>query len=126
MKKIVSIWESFGARVDTADPFKHDEIYAVVSHFPHIAAYALVNTVADIDSKYIEYAGKGFKDTTRIALSSPEMWRDITMFNKENLIKLMDAFKINLDKIKKYLMENNESGIEEEFLKAQKLRESLK
>ncbi|MCL4456787.1 MAG: prephenate dehydrogenase/arogenate dehydrogenase family protein [Nitrospirae bacterium] len=124
--KVVSVWESFGTRVETTDPFKHDEIYAVVSHFPHVAAYALVNTVADIDSKYIEYAGKGFRDTTRIALSSPEMWRDIAMFNKENLIKLMDAFKINLDKIKKYIMEDNGSGIEEEFLKAQKLRESLK
>ncbi|MBI5211996.1 MAG: prephenate dehydrogenase/arogenate dehydrogenase family protein [Nitrospirae bacterium] len=124
--KVVSVWESFGARVETADPFKHDDIYAVVSHFPHVVAYALVNTVADIDSKYIEYAGKGFKDTTRIALSSPEMWRDISMFNRDNLIKLMDTFRINLDKVTKYLMENNESGIEEEFFKAQKLRESLK
>lgn len=124
--KVVSVWESFSARVETADPFKHDDIYAVVSHFPHIVAYALVNTVADIDSKYIEYAGKGFKDTTRIALSSPEMWRDIAIFNKDNLIRMMDVFKDNLDKITKYLMENNESGVEEEFLKAQKLRESLK
>ncbi|WP_333652916.1 prephenate dehydrogenase [Dissulfurispira sp.] len=125
-EKIISIWGAVGAKVEVIDPFTHDEIYAAVSHFPHIIAYSIVNTVGDIDSKYIGYAGKGFKDTTRIALSSPEMWRDISIFNKENLIKMMDVFRENLDKITKCLMENNASGIEEEFLRAQTLRKKLK
>ncbi|MCL5063212.1 MAG: prephenate dehydrogenase/arogenate dehydrogenase family protein [Nitrospiraceae bacterium] len=124
--KVAAIWETFGARVEFMNPFKHDEIYAAVSHFPHIVAYAIVNTIGDIDSKYIEYAGQGFKDTTRIALSSPEMWRDISIFNKENLINLMDVFKDNLDKLTKYLEEDNAFGIEGEFLKAQTLRKNLK
>ena len=124
--KVAAIWEALGARVEFMNPFKHDEIYAAVSHFPHIVAYAIVNTIGDIDSKYIEYAGQGFKDTTRIALSSPEMWRDISVFNKENLINLMDVFKDNLDKLTKYLEEDNAFGIEGEFLKAQTLRKNLK
>lgn len=126
MRKIISMWEAFGAKVEVMDPFTHDEIYAAVSHFPHIAAYAIVNTVGDVDPKYIGYAGKGFKDTTRIALSSPEMWKDISIFNKDNLIRIMDVFRKNLDKITSYLKENNVSGIEEEFLKAQILRKKLK
>lgn len=124
--KIISTWEAVGAKVEVIDPFTHDEIYAAVSHFPHIIAYSIVNAVGDIDSKYIGYAGKGFKDTTRIALSSPEMWRDISIFNKENLIRMIDVFRENLDKITKCLMENNASCIEGEFLRAQTLRKKLK
>ncbi len=124
--KIILTWEAVGAKVEVIDPFAHDEIYAAVSHFPHIIAYSIVNTVGDVDSKYIGYAGKGFKDATRIALSSPEMWRDISIFNKENLIKMIDAFRENLDKITKCLMENNASCIEDEFLRAQTLRKKLK
>ncbi len=123
---VVSLWKTLGARVELMDPFKHDEIYAIVSHFPHIVAYALVNTVGDVDSKYIGYAGQGFKDTTRIALSSPEMWRDISIFNKDNIIKMLDVFRDNLDNMSQYLKENNTSGIEKEFLKAQELRKKLK
>lgn len=124
--KIILMWEAIGAKTELMDPFKHDEIYAVVSHFPHVVAYAIVNTVGDIDSKYIAYAGKGFKDTTRIALSSPELWRDISIFNKENLIKLIDIFKKNLDKMESLLLADNASGVEEEFLRAQALRKKLK
>ncbi len=126
LKKVISVWEAFGARTELMDPFKHDEIYAVVSHFPHVVAYAIVNTVCDINSKYIEYAGQGFKDTTRIALSSSEMWRDISVFNKDNLIKLLGIFRDNLDKIEKFLQAGDASKIEEEFLRAQELRKRLK
>ncbi len=125
-EKIMLIWEAVDAKVEGMDPFTHDEIYAVVSHFPHIIAYEIVNTVGDIDSKYIAYAGKGFKDTTRIALSSPELWRDISISNKENLIKLIGIFRKNLDKIESLLLSEDAADIEEEFLRAQTLRKQLK
>lgn len=124
--KVIAIWQAIGANVELTDPFKHDEIYAVVSHLPHIIAYALVNTVGDVNSKYIEYAGQGFKDTTRIALSSPEMWRDISISNKENLIRLLDIFRENLERIEKLLELSNGHGIEKEFLRAQELRKKIK
>lgn len=125
IEKIISIWKTFGAKVEVIDPFIHDEIYAAVSHMPHIIAYAIVNTVGDIDSKYIDYAGKGFKDTTRIALSSPEMWRDISLYNKENILKMVDVFRENLEKIAKCLREDDASCVEGEFLRAQTLRKNL-
>ncbi len=124
--KVISLWESFGAKVEVMNPFMHDEIYAAVSHFPHIIAYAIVNTVGDVDSKYIGYAGKGFKDTTRIALSSPELWRDISIFNKDNLIRMIDVFRKNLDRITDLLKNSDGRGIEEEFSRAQQLRGGLK
>jgi prephenate dehydrogenase len=125
-KKITSLWEGLGAKAEIMDPMKHDEIYAVVSHFPHVIAYAIVNTVGEINSKYIEYAGKGFKDTTRIALSSPEMWRDISLFNKDNIVKAIDIFRKNLDKIEDMLDSSDASKLEDEFAKAQSLRKNLK
>lgn len=126
MDKVGSIWKTFGARLEFMDPFRHDEIYAAVSHLPHIIAYSIVNTINDIDNGYIEYAGQGFKDATRIALSSPELWRDISIFNKDNLLKMIDIFRNNLDAISRCLEEGNESGIEKEFQRAQQLRMRLK
>lgn len=125
LRKVSSVWETIGGRVEQMDPFKHDEIYAALSHLPHIIAYALVNIANDIDPDNIGYAGRGFKDTTRIAMSSPEIWRDISLSNKENLIRMIDSFKGNLDRIKKHLEEGDASGIEKEFLRAQILRKKL-
>lgn len=123
---IKSIWEKIGARIDTMNPYFHDEIYAAVSHLPHIVAYALVNAINDINPNYIEYSGQGFKDTTRIAMSSSEMWRDIAVENRGNLIKFMDVFRENFDKIERLLKNKDGSGLEKEFLKAKHLREKLR
>jgi prephenate dehydrogenase len=108
------------------DPYKHDEVYAAVSHLPHIVAYTLVNTIGDIDSEFIGYAGQGFKDTTRIALSSPELWRDIVIYNRENLLKLLEVFGKNINEIKRLLEEADSEGIKELFTKAQELRRRLR
>ncbi len=122
LQKVALLWESMGAKVEFMEPYKHDEIYAAVSHLPHVIAYNLVNTIRDVDSEFIKYAGQGFKDTTRIALSSPEMWRDIVIYNRENLIRLIDTFVGNLEKMKKLLEDADAEGIEQEFSKAQELR----
>lgn len=124
--RVVSIWNSFEARVELMDPFTHDEIYAMVSHLPHLAAYALVNSVDDVNEEYIAYAGQGFKDTTRIALSSPELWRDISMLNKDNIVKAIGLFRKNLDIMESMLELSDKAGIEKEFSKAQGLRKKLK
>lgn len=126
VKKIVSIWNAFGARVEMMDPLKHDRIYAAVSHLPHIIAYASVNTINAVDEEYIKYAGQGFRDMTRIAMSSPELWRDISLHNKDNLMDMINTFRDNLDRIFCFLREGNGAGIEEEFLRAQQLRMRLK
>jgi prephenate dehydrogenase len=126
LKTVTSIWEKFGSRIELIDPFKHDEIFGAVSHFPHVIAYAVVNTIESIDSDYIKYAGQGFKDTTRIAMSSPELWRDISLFNRANILKMMDIFRDNLDMIARFLEKGDSEGIEKEFLKAQKLRIKIK
>lgn len=120
------LWKSLGSRVELMDPYRHDEVYALVSHLPHIVAYALVNSVSDINEDFMKFAGQGFKDTTRIAMSPPEIWRDISALNKENLIKLIGILKSNLSKMEDFLKEGNFAGLENEFRRSQRLRERLK
>jgi prephenate dehydrogenase len=108
------------------NPFLHDEIFALVSHLPHLVAYALVNTVESVDPNRIEYSGGGFRDSTRIAMSSPELWRDIARFNRENLLQALDIFRDNLDRIAGCVEDNNWEWLENEFDRARKLRLRLK
>jgi len=119
---ILELWKDFGCNVELIDPIKHDEVYGAVSHLPHIIAYCLVNTIGQIDSEYIRYAGQGFKDTTRIALSSPELWRDIVVYNRDNLLKLLEVFEKNIEELKRLLEEASSEEIKELFTKAQELR----
>lgn len=126
IKKITSLWESFGAHVEVMDPMLHDEIFAAVSHLPHLLAYALVNTVDDSNSSFLQYAGSGFKDTTRIALSSPELWKDIALLNRENLVAVIERLERNLDIMASMIESADAEGLEREFSKARLLRSKLK
>ncbi len=122
VQQIAALWESCGGNVEIMDPMQHDEIYAAVSHLPHLIAYALVNTVNDSNAEYLKYAGPGFKDTTRIALSSPDMWRDISLLNGKNLIALIERFGNNLNIIASLIRNADATGLEHEFSKARTLR----
>jgi len=123
VRQITTLWESCGGKVEIMDPMLHDQIYAAVSHLPHLIAYALVNTVDDSSAEYLKYAGPGFKDTTRIALSSPELWRDISLLNGKNLLALIERFEHNLNTIASLIRDADASGLEHEFSKARTLRE---
>lgn len=123
--RVAAVWKGLGSRVHFMDPFKHDEVFASVSHFPHLIAYMLVNTVNAFDGGHIEYAGQGFRDTTRIAMSSPEMWRDISVLNKDNLVKLLRLFRDNLDIMENMLESGDAAGIEREFASARSSRMAL-
>lgn len=124
-EKVGSIWKTFGSVVKLINPDEHDRIYASVSHLPHLIAYLIVNTVADVDGSYLKFSGQGFMDTTRIASSSPEIWRDICILNKENLLESIEIFKNNLDRVSQYLRANDSESLERDFKKARTLREGI-
>lgn len=125
LEKLIHIWKTFGSTVEFLKPEEHDKIYATVSHLPHLLAYAIMNTVADINNSYLEFAGDGFKDTTRIASSSPELWRDICILNRDNLLKSLEVFKDNLEKLSQYLRASDSESLEREFTRARTLREGI-
>jgi len=84
-----------------------------------------VNSINDKNDGYLKYAGSGFKDTTRIALSSPELWRDISLLNRDNLIALIERLEKNLDVIVSMMRDADAAGLEQEFSKAQSLRKKI-
>ncbi len=125
LEKVIALWKALGSVVKQINPDEHDRIYASVSHLPHLIAYLIVNTVADIDSSYLKFSGQGFIDTTRIASSSPELWRDICILNKENLLESIEIFKNNLDRASQYLRAYDSESLERDFKKARALREGI-
>lgn len=122
---VIAIWKTFGSIVKLINPDEHDRIYASVSHLPHLIAYIIMNTVADIDSSYLKFSGQGFMDTTRIASSSPELWRDICILNKDNLLESIEIFKNNLDRVSQYLRALDSESLERDFKRARTLREGI-
>lgn len=119
------LWRSLGANVEAMDPDEHDRVFGAVSHLPHVIAFELVNAVDEINGSYLGYAGQGFTDATRIAASSPEIWRDICMLNRENLAAFIDLFIERLERLKRDALAGNAELLEREFRKAKALRDSI-
>ena len=93
-------WEALGARVEVMDPKHHDMVLAVTSHVPHLIAFTIVGTASDLEqvtqSEVIKYSAGGFRDFTRIAASSPVMWRDIFLANREAVLDTLQRFSEDL------------------------------
>ncbi len=128
LEAVKSLWLAAGANVVHMDADSHDHIFAAVSHLPHAAAYAMVNTVAEFNAgseSYISFSGAGFRDFTRIAASSPEMWRDICLLNGENIVAMIEQYQFSLTRIKKAIKHGDGAKLEQLFQSASKLRRGL-
>jgi cyclohexadieny/prephenate dehydrogenase len=95
-----TLWETVGAVVDTMTPEHHDRVLAITSHLPHLIAYTIVGTVADLEeqarTEVFKYAAGGFTDFTRIAASDPTMWRDVFLNNREAVLEMLGRFTEDL------------------------------
>ena len=124
---ITGFWESVGSEVKKIGVVQHDAIYAAVSHLPHLLSYALMASVVnseDADQK-LSHVGAGFKDFTRIAASSPEMWRDICLGNRNAILKELDRYLLIVNHMRKLVAESDGAGLEKLFNKASKARQDL-
>lgn len=97
MAKLKLLWGRLGAKVVSLAPDKHDKALSFSSHLPHAVAFTLINSVP---SYALKFGASGLKDTTRIAASDSELWCDIFLSNRRNILKAIDIFRNNLDKIK--------------------------
>ncbi|MFI5303398.1 MAG: prephenate dehydrogenase [Nitrospiria bacterium] len=125
---IKRLWERVGAVVSYLEPREHDEIFGMVSHIPHLVAYAMVNTVLAMEQenkKLVSFSGGGFRDFTRIGASSPEMWKDIFLANRDIVLNQIGQYETVLARLKKDIEDGNETALLQEFEKSKKLRESL-
>ena len=96
---VEELWRKVGARLERLSPEQHDKVFAAVSHLPHLLAFALVEMIArspDAETCF-SHAGAGFRDFTRIAASSPDMWRDVCLANRGPLAEELRAYRARLD-----------------------------
>jgi len=122
---VTAIWESLGMQVEQMSPDRHDEIFAQVSHFPHLVAYALVNAVAGHNGDALGYAGSGFRDTTRIAQSSPELWSGILMANRDEVLAAGSEFRKKFEQIMNAVATEDLASLKAALARAQAARASV-
>ncbi len=125
IERVALAWRLCGAIVHRLNPGEHDQVFAAVSHLPHLLAYALVDQVAHApDSALLfQYAASGFRDFTRIAGSSPEMWRDISLANQSALLGQLDAYLAQLTRVRASLAAGDGAALEAVYVNARHARE---
>jgi prephenate dehydrogenase len=121
---VESLWRACGARVSRMDAALHDQIFAAVSHLPHLMAFALMDELASRPQSeiYFRYAGAGLRDATRIAGSHPEMWRDITLANRDALLNELDALSEKLKSVRALVAAKDGAALEQVFSRARQAR----
>ena len=126
VEKIAGLWEQCGSVIHYLTPEDHDNVFATVSHMPHLLAYGLVDYVANHPKSdmFFQYAASGFRDFTRIASSSPEMWRDITLANRSHLLTELDAYLQELEHIRDLVEKADGYELEKIYANAQQARMS--
>ena len=122
--RIRKAWELCGAVVSELTAAQHDTVFAAVSHLPHLLSFALVHDLAQRDNRdqLLSFAASGFRDFTRIAASSPEMWRDISLANREALLLEVKRYADELYVVYQALENNDAAKLEEIFSLAREVR----
>lgn len=115
VETVASLWRGVGSRVDIMDPVEHDDIFAWVSHLPHMAAYAIVDCVLEKNPDWVSFSGGGLRDYTRIAASSPRMWAEIALANRELVLEALDGYRESLVKLYEAVSSSDRDRLEDLF-----------
>ncbi|MES2415866.1 MAG: prephenate dehydrogenase/arogenate dehydrogenase family protein [Pseudomonadota bacterium] len=124
LQKAAEVWTALGCEVVKMSPQAHDAAYAAVSHLPHLIAFALINGIAGQENgkNYMSLAGPGFRDFTRIAASDPQMWRDILIANREELLDQSRIFQQTLQTLEKLITAGDSDALEKLIEQASETR----
>ncbi len=129
LKFISSFWKKVGSKIVIMDSKKHDKIFSITSHLPHLIAYNLVKSAQDFEKKQkydlIKFSAGGLRDFSRIAASNEIMWRDIFFDNKINVSKAIDIFIKNLNSFKKDIKLKNNNSILKKLIQTKKVRSKI-
>ncbi|MDD5384145.1 MAG: prephenate dehydrogenase/arogenate dehydrogenase family protein [Gallionella sp.] len=122
--RVQAAWQACGANIYRLTCAEHDTVFAAVSHLPHLLSFALVHDLAQRDNRdlLLSFAASGFRDFTRIASSSPEMWRDICLANREALLQELQLYIAELTKMSAALAAGDAAQLEQTFRTARELR----
>ena len=117
-------WVNLGGRVSNMTPEIHDEIFSTVSHIPHLLAFGLLNLINNKSNKdqLLNFAASGFRDFSRIAASSPEVWRDISLANKKAILNDLKLYQDEISSIINLIEEENTNKLDQYLIKASTTR----
>lgn len=125
VKKITAFWRALGMKVILMSPQEHDRVMARISHFPHLAAFMMANLAGDVIKNTPGVIGQGFRDATRIAGSSEDLWSEIFLSNKREVLKDIDIAIEELDALSQMIYLNKIKELKEYIKKARILREKI-
>jgi cyclohexadieny/prephenate dehydrogenase len=118
-----------GANVEVMTPEHHDLVLAITSHVPHLIAYNIVGTAADLEavtrSEVIKFSAGGFRDFTRIAASDPTMWRDVFLNNKDAVLEMLGRFTEDLTALQRMIRRGDGDGLFELFTRTRAIRRGI-
>jgi cyclohexadieny/prephenate dehydrogenase len=129
VERLTRFWTRLGAKVEAMTPEHHDLVLAVTSHLPHLIAYNIVGTAADLEadtlSEVIKFSASGFRDFTRIAASDPTMWRDIFLHNKDAVLEMLGRFNEDLAALQRMIRRGDGDGLFDLFTRTRAIRRSI-
>ncbi len=129
IKFLNSFWKKMGSKTAVMSAEKHDKIFSITSHLPHLIAYNLVKSAQDFEKKQkynlLKYSAGGLRDFSRIAASNEIMWRDIFFDNKHNISKAINLFIKNLNSFKKDISSKNSKSILKKLIQTKKVRSQI-
>ena len=125
-ERIEQFWSVMGGKITVMAPQEHDKIFSTISHIPHILAFSLVNLINNNKKKEIllNFAASGFRDFSRIAASSPEVWRDISIANKNAILDDLMLYQNEIMKITDLIKNEDHDGLKKYFINASLTRQS--
>lgn len=129
VEQVAKLWRGMGSEVAFMDAAHHDLVLAITSHLPHLIAFNIVGTAAQLESdtrsEVIKFSASGFRDFTRIAASDPVMWRDIFLDNKEAVLEMLGRFTEDLTSLQRAIRRGDGAYLEETFARTRSIRQSI-
>jgi len=129
VERVQGLWQGLGAIVETMTPEHHDLVLAITSHVPHLIAYNIVGTAADLEevtqSEVIKFSAGGFRDFTRIAASDPTMWRDIFLTNRDAVLEMLGRFNEDLSALSRAIRWGDGEALHELFTRTRTIRRGI-
>lgn len=129
LSRLEAFWRACGSNVETMTPEHHDLVLAITSHLPHLIAYNIVATAADLEevtsSEVIKYSAGGFRDFTRIAASDPTMWRDVFLNNKDAVLEMLGRFSEDLSALQRAIRWGDGETLFNLFTRAREIRRGI-
>lgn len=129
VERVAELWRRCGSNVERMEAAHHDRVLAITSHLPHLIAYTIVGTAADLEedtkSEVIKFSAGGFRDFTRIAASDPVMWRDIFLSNRDAVLEILQRFTEDLTALQRAIRRGEGETLHDHFTKTRAIRRGI-